>query len=130
MTRIAFLSLLLAGMTAWAGQVYKWTDDKGKVHYGDKPVAAGAAKVEQKIGTVPPGQTEAELAQAKQAQECAAETDKLAAYKSAVKVVEHDMLGHERIFTGAEKQKLVDMQKKKMSDTCSGVPPAAAEAAK
>ena len=31
---------LLAGGFAVAGEIYKWTDDEGNVHYEDRPVAA------------------------------------------------------------------------------------------
>ena len=38
---IAFLTLVVAG--AAEGQVYKWTDKYGKVHYGDRPPADSKA---------------------------------------------------------------------------------------
>lgn len=37
---IATLMLVLAGAAA-AADVYKWVDDQGKVHYGDRPPARG-----------------------------------------------------------------------------------------
>lgn len=40
--RVALLALLtLACCTAQAAEMYKWTDDKGQVHYSDKPPAKG-----------------------------------------------------------------------------------------
>ena len=37
------LLLLLGGSQAWA-QVYKWTDEQGKVHFSDQPSARHASK--------------------------------------------------------------------------------------
>lgn len=48
----AFCSLVAA--TSAVAQVFKWTDETGKVHYGDRPPDAGAAK---QIATPPPGLT-------------------------------------------------------------------------
>ncbi len=35
--------LLITSLSAYAA-IYKWTDDKGQVHYGDKPNGASGAK--------------------------------------------------------------------------------------
>lgn len=51
MQSILGLILLLTLSTASA-EVYRWTDDKGVIHYGDKPLAADARPVE-----LPPLQT-------------------------------------------------------------------------
>lgn len=41
-----FVVLILACVSAVAmGQVYKWTDAKGQVHFGDKPPVTGAEKL-------------------------------------------------------------------------------------
>lgn len=41
-----FAAFLAAPITVLAGQIYKWTDADGNVHYGsDKPTAAAAEKV-------------------------------------------------------------------------------------
>jgi hypothetical protein len=42
MVRIAVTVLLLAMSTSSFGQMYKWVDKEGKVHYSDKPPPAGA----------------------------------------------------------------------------------------
>ena len=127
MKRILTLVLVLAATAASAGQVYKWTDSSGKVHFSDKPVAGESQKVEPKIGTVPPGQGEPDAALAKHQQECAAAKDKLAAYESAAKIVERDALGNERQYSGDDKQKLIDMQRRKVASSCeAATAPAAA----
>ena len=45
---IAF-SLLAVALTAQA-QLYRWTDESGKVHYTDTPPPASAKNVEKKFG--------------------------------------------------------------------------------
>lgn len=34
---VLFLFFIVAFQTAFAAKIYKWTDDKGNVHYSDKP---------------------------------------------------------------------------------------------
>ncbi len=44
--RTLFLALILAAASAGASaQAYRWVDEKGKVHYGDRPPAAATASV-------------------------------------------------------------------------------------
>ena len=42
-----FAALLLALPVIASGQVYRWTDEAGRVHYGDKPPADRKAKAVQ-----------------------------------------------------------------------------------
>ena len=39
---IATLSLVAIALPAWAGEMYKWVDETGKVHYSDQPPPANA----------------------------------------------------------------------------------------
>jgi hypothetical protein len=41
----ALLALLLVSGAAVAGKVYRWTDDQGQQHFGDRPPAEAAASV-------------------------------------------------------------------------------------
>lgn len=41
-----FLAILLPPAGAISAEVYKWTDESGRVHYGDKPPDEGAVQVE------------------------------------------------------------------------------------
>lgn len=43
-TRIMVAVLVAASLAgvAWAGDIYKWTDDEGNVHYGDRPAPDGS----------------------------------------------------------------------------------------
>jgi len=57
-TILFFLVGAMAVSIASAQQVYKWTDDKGKVHYGDIPTSNKIKKVDIKPpmkGAVKPG---------------------------------------------------------------------------
>jgi len=38
-SRLAIATICLAASCAFASDVYKWTDEDGNVHYGDRPVA-------------------------------------------------------------------------------------------
>jgi hypothetical protein len=52
-TALALAALLAAA--AAHGQVYRWVDEQGKVHYGERPpTGAKASPVQDKLGT-PPG---------------------------------------------------------------------------
>ena len=42
----SLLLLLLIPIAASAGDIYRWTDENGQVHFGDHPVAADAQKIE------------------------------------------------------------------------------------
>ena len=42
---IAILCICLFSQTATAQQIYKWVDDKGKVHFSDKPVSNNSESI-------------------------------------------------------------------------------------
>jgi glutaredoxin len=66
-TRIIGTLLMLAAATAAAQQLYRWTDDKGRVHITDTPPPPSAKSVQKKSYASTPaegGQTPYELAQA------------------------------------------------------------------
>jgi len=48
MLRLALAFALLACASAASAQLYRWTDEKGKVHFGDTPPPAGARDVQKK----------------------------------------------------------------------------------
>ena len=48
MRRLALTLVLLAGSASATAQLYRWTDEKGKVHFGDTPPPAGARDVSKK----------------------------------------------------------------------------------
>jgi glutaredoxin len=46
--RLAVGAALLACVTSAAAQLYRWTDDNGKVHFADRPPPPGARDVQKK----------------------------------------------------------------------------------
>lgn len=48
MRRAAVLLLIFFSATAWAQQLYRWTDDKGRVHVTDTPPPPSAKAVQKK----------------------------------------------------------------------------------
>jgi glutaredoxin len=48
MRRLALAAALLACAASAAAQLYRWTDEKGKVHFGDTPPPADARDVRKK----------------------------------------------------------------------------------
>ncbi len=46
MMRVLLALLLSMAATAQAGEIYKWTDANGKVHFGDRATQAGPAAAE------------------------------------------------------------------------------------
>lgn len=109
---------------AHAGErTYRWTDERGRVHYSDvkndkgeqvtvKP-ASGAASTPK----TPTGST------AGRQLECQQKKDQLSVYSSSLQITETDSLGNSRTYTAAERQKLIDGTQQQMLALCS---PAAA----
>ncbi len=64
---MALVTLLVGLMTGSIahGQIYKWTDEKGNVHFGDKPEDAGTASeaeaVDLELNYKPPERTPEEI---------------------------------------------------------------------
>jgi glutaredoxin len=48
MRRVALAAVLLACAASAGAQLYRWTDEKGKVHFSDTPPPAGAREVRRK----------------------------------------------------------------------------------
>jgi len=59
MTFAAVMAILLLGPQAAARDVYKWVDANGKVHYGDRPEAAAAKKLEVRAAEPTPDENAA-----------------------------------------------------------------------
>jgi len=65
---LLFLALAAASGMA-AGDIYKWTDEDGNVHYGDRPVGAAAATAETIAVTSRPTNSQAVQARVDSRQE-------------------------------------------------------------
>jgi hypothetical protein len=47
---LAMLGAAFASDTPFAADVYRWTDERGNTHFGDKPPPAGAMRIEVHTG--------------------------------------------------------------------------------
>jgi hypothetical protein len=141
MNRILFLLLCLP-LLAYA-QIYKWVDEKGRVHYGEKPPAGAKSSTVRKEAT-PPGappsaakgdlsaqeadfrrrQVERQQAEEKQAEQakqrqvqCDNAKNQLAAAESAGRHV--SMKGGERVYaTDAEREASLVRMREQVSRAC------------
>jgi hypothetical protein len=66
------LGLLVLGAAALQAGVYRWVDDQGRVHYGDKPPTVGAEELE-----VPVQKPETNATEAKSEEQRALERERL-----------------------------------------------------
>jgi hypothetical protein len=117
------VTILLAGCCAAvsAGEVYKWVDKDGKVHYGDRP----KHQAEQVIGAPPANDVEdpetVKAAEAKAA-ECNRKKAQLENYRKASSIKETDSLGRIREYSEEERQKLLNLTERQVTEACE--PPA------
>ena len=121
--RFALVLLLAAfAATASAGEVYKWKDKNGVVHYGDKPKDGG------QMMDIRGDEPDADVRAAGYAQDakCAQEKAQLEKYRKAGKIQEQDNLGNVRDYTDAEREKFLQLTEQKVAAVCSGQPAQAA----
>ena len=114
---VAFLALV--AVAAQAGEVYKWKDKDGRIHYGDKP-KHGAQPVD--IPVAPTLDPAAEKAAADRAAECARQRKQLETYRAAPSISETDNLGRTREYSEAERQQFIAMTEKKVAEACAPAP--------
>lgn len=130
MKRGMLVLMLLCGV-AHAGAVYKWTDEKGRVHYSDKPVASAQkldmGKKDPSIAASEASKPDdAEAAAARRAEACQRKKDQLFTYENAASVTEIDSLGNKKEFNAEQKQRLIDLTRQQIAEYCSPEPGAAA----
>lgn len=115
MRTIAAVALVLAACAAQAGEVYKWKDKDGNVHYGDKP-RHEAAMVE-----IADDQPDADVRSTDVARsaECQRQRDQLESYRKAGKIAEKDNLGNTREYSDAEKEKFIALTEQKVATACA-----------
>ena len=75
----ALMLVLIGAATNAAGEIYKWTDEEGNVHFGDKPVAEDSERVAIRSRPTNPERVQSQVqsraeAAAKAAEEQAAAT--------------------------------------------------------
>ncbi len=129
MKRVAGLLILLIPMSVLAAEVYKWTDEKGRVHYSDRPRQQDAKKVVVNAGSGDGGtgaEREASAIEKLKMQDkkyaaCKNRKEQLANWKLASKIVEKDGLGREKTYTDDEKQSLLERTQSSIDKDCEGV---------
>lgn len=120
--RVLLIAVLLASTAvASAGEVYKWVDQDGKVHYGDRPKTQPAEAVTTKPGHRPdePLDPDAEKAAASRNAACAAKRKQLESYQAATVIKQTDALGQTREFGEAERQKLLALTTAEVEKACA-----------
>ena len=123
MRSIIVLCAVLACATAAAGEVYKWKDKDGRVHYGDKPKTGEG----QQIIVTPDSEPSVAGADgAARDAECNQKKTQLEAYRRAPSLSEIDNLGKTREYTAAERKQYLDMQQARVNELCAPKPSAAA----
>jgi hypothetical protein len=121
MRSIVALCVVLACAAASAGEVYKWKDKDGRIHYGDRPKHIDAAPVLINPDAVTTPNEQFASRQAREA-ECAKKTAQLENYKRAPSISEVDNLGKQREYTPAEREQFLAMQQQKVDALCAPPP--------
>jgi hypothetical protein len=117
MRTIFTLSLVLACAAASAGEVYKWKDKDGRVHYGDRPKDAQAESVMMNPSSS--GEPSPSFALEKdRLAECQKRRAQLEAWRRAPTMSEIDNLGKTRTYTSAERDQFLAMTEEKVAALC------------
>lgn len=119
MRTILAISLALACAAASAGEVYKWKDKDGRVHYGDRPKDAQAESVtiDASSGS---GQPSATLTNEKdRTAECQTKKAQLESWRRAPTMSEVDNLGKTRQYTSAEREQFLALTQQRVDALCA-----------
>lgn len=126
-----------------AGQVYKWVDPNGRVHFSDTP-RPGWTAVDLKSAPTPsadpaaaeaapqdePSSGDADTAaetgvtdrERLRAEECKRRKEQLESYRQATKIVERDAQGKEKQYSETERLQLIEQTQRQIAELC-GPPP-------
>ncbi|MFA5941223.1 MAG: DUF4124 domain-containing protein [Sinimarinibacterium sp.] len=134
-----FLALLCAATVygVHAGQVYKWVDPSGRVHFSDTPQqgwklvdlnespatsTTADAETDADAGAVAEGGdtdgAQTDTREQLRAEECKRAKTQLASYKGAAKIVERDALGKEKDYSSEERLQLLEQTQKRVTEMC------------
>lgn len=145
-TRLLLITLLgvLATAAANAGPLYRWVDEQGKVHYGDKPpVAQDSEAVDLKFigkgvteapapgaaGARAPGdadpvlnlvEPDSPLLLKPSPQRCALAKQRLQVYSQARRLESTDEFGQRQVLSDAERQKYIAGAREDVERACAG----------
>ncbi len=113
------LGILSLQLVHAGDRTYRWTDEKGRVHYSDVKNDKGE-QVTVKPGSGAAGTPKtATGGTAGRVLECQQKKDQLNVYNSSLQITETDSLGNSRTYTAAERQKLIDSTQQQMQTLCS-----------
>lgn len=116
------LGVVLLPVAQAGGKTYRWTDEKGRVHYGDiSAPRSEQVEIRQGSGITAAVPTAAETAAAAQAEECKRRKDQLTSYSSAEEITETDAFGKTRSYTATERKQLVQRVQQQMQEACVNV---------
>jgi hypothetical protein len=127
--------LCVCAFAASAGQVYKWIDANGRVHYSDTP-RPGWTRVDVRTGgglqtvtAAPPAagnsETVGEDAEDSperarlRAEECQRRRDQLETYRTSNQIIERDALGNERTYTEEQRLQLIEQTQRQINELCA-----------
>lgn len=130
-------------------EVYKWTDARGKVHYGDRPETAGSKKIEVKVdkpmedatatardertrklleqyeierGELAAGRARKAEAEAERKKNCAMAQDILDNYRTASYLYDKDKNGERVVLTTPQRQAAEAEARKAVDTWCKPAP--------
>lgn len=116
---LVFNGLLLQAAQAAERSTYRWTDDKGRVHYSDVRSEKGQpvqVRPSSGVSNVP---KDSPAAIAARQLNCQRKKDQAAAYNSSAQINETDSLGNIRTYSPEERQKLIDRAEQQAQLACS-----------
>jgi hypothetical protein len=120
LTRIplkTLLAMLLLGgcCAAQAATVYRWVDERGRVHYGDqRGKGASSVEVTPGSGAAKPADEAGQL----RSEECERRRSQLETYRRATSVVETDALGRRHEYDPEQKAKLLQIGEQQVRSAC------------
>lgn len=123
------LLILLLSTPALAGQsVYRWVDANGKVHYGDRPPAPQAEKVEIRAPApsapvTPPAAPTAAATAAAASTECQRWREQLARYQASPVLIEVAPDGSRQEHLGESRNRVILRAEQAMREACRPPPP-------
>ncbi|WP_428310867.1 DUF4124 domain-containing protein [Hydrocarboniphaga sp.] len=107
--------LLATGCVAQAATVYRWVDERGRVHYGDtRGKGASSIEVTPGSGAAKPADEAGQL----RSEECERRREQLETYKRATSVVETDALGRRHEYDPEQKAKLLQIGEQQVQNAC------------
>jgi hypothetical protein len=116
---IIAVSLALACAAASAGEIYKWKDKDGRVHYGDRPKDGQAESVTIDSSSGGDAPSAAPANEGERQAECQKKRAQLERYRKSPSISEVDNLGKTREYTTAERQQFLAITEQKVTELCA-----------